>query len=182
MRTLKTSPEAPELVTVELPPDSEGKIAKLFLRPWGSACRLAAIRAYWAAMRATNDESVGDVAYAVGAVRAGVAGWEGFDTDVAPGEAAAFDPALLDGLELLLVEDYEAYSAVHAKYVAPALAREAEKNASSLARVGGSPAQAKTRANPSSNAGAGGATAPRAKRAAKPARSTTGSRSRTPAS
>ena len=170
MLTLKTTRTAPDLVTIELP---EG--AKLYMRPWGSGVRLAAIRAYYGAIADTGDQSIGDVAYATGAVRAGLAGWEGFDTDAAPDEAATFSPDLLDAFELLMIEDFDVYSAIHAQYVAPALAQEAEKNASSLPHAGGSPAEAKTPANPSSNAGAGETTARPAKRRAKGAPSATSS-------
>jgi hypothetical protein len=155
MLTLKTKTAPPDLVTVELP---EG--ARLFLRPWTSGVRLAAIRAYHAAVGETGDQAIGDVAYAVGAVRAALAGWEGFDTDAAPDEAAAFSPDLLDAFEQLMVEDFGVYTAVHAQYVGPALSREAEKNASSLPHAGGSPAEATTTANPSSPPGAAETTAP----------------------
>jgi hypothetical protein len=177
MLTLKTIPTAPELVTVHLP---EG--AKLFLRPWGSGVRLGAIRSYWSSVNATNDQSIGDVGYAIGAVRAGLAGWEGFDTDAAPDQAAEFSPELLDAIELLMVENFEVYSAIHAQYVAPALARESEKNGSSLPHAGGSPAEAKRAANRSSSVGAAATSAPSAKRPAKNARSRTGSTGPKPAS
>lgn len=168
MPTLKTAAAAPELLTVDLP---DG--AKLFFRPWGSGVRLAAIRAYWAAIALTTDQAVGDVAYAIGAARAGLAGWEGFDTDLEPGQDAAFTPELLDAFELLMVEDFDLYSIIHAKYVGPALEAEASKNGSSLPRAGGSPAGAKITANPSSSVGAGATTAAPAKRRARSAPSPT---------
>lgn len=172
MPSLNTSGAAPALVTVTLPPDADGKVGKLFLRPWGAPVRLAAVRRYWQAIEDTGDQSVGDVAYAVGAVRAAIAGWEGFDTDAEPGVDATFTPALVDGLELLIVENFGVYTAIQDQYVRPAVKEEAEKNASSLPRAGGSPAEAKTTpANPSSSASAAGTTAATpAKRSAKTAR------------
>jgi len=161
MLTLKSTTTPAALVTVTLP---EG--AALFLRPWSTGIRLAAIRAYWKAVEASGDESVGDVAYAVGAVRAGLAGWEGFDTEDAPGQPAEFSRELVDSIEALIVGDLAVYRAIEDQYVRPALAEEQVKNGSSLPRAGGSPAGATSTANPSSPAGAVETIAPPANPAA----------------
>ena len=140
---------------------------KLFMRPWGTVQRVAGSRAYLAALVDTGDRGAADVAYAIGAVRSGVAGWEGFGTDADPDAVVTFDPELLDGLEALLHADYDLYSAVHDAYVSPGLRKDAEKNASSLPLAGGSPAGATKKKSRSSRAGAGATTAGRAPRPAK---------------
>lgn len=164
MLTLKSNTAPSALVTIALP---EG--AALFLRPWSTGVRLAAIRAYWKAVEASGDESVGDVAYAVGAVRAALSGWEGFDTEEAPGEPVAFSRDLVDGIEALIVGDLAVYRAVEDQYIRPAMAEEQVKNGLSLPRAGGSPAEATPTANPSSPAGADETIAPPASPAAPPA-------------
>ena len=175
MPILNVAGVAPAQETITLPPDAQGKVARLNVRPWGAGQRLAALRAYWQALAATNDVAIADVAYTVGAIGSAVIGWEGFEGP--DGEPLAFAPELVDALKDLIAGDYDLYSEIHAQYVAPALAREAEKNGSSLPRAGGSPAEAKkAQANRSSSAGVAGTTAARAKRPARPARSATASR------
>ena len=180
MRSTKIQADQAMFVTIELPADNDGDIAKLFLRPWGAAVRLAAGRAYIAAAAMTGVLAICDVAYTIGALKAALVGWEGFDVDVTPG-SGPIDDELLEGVAADIEEDFEAFTVVDKAYVRPALKREAEKNASSLSPAGGSPGAAKTVANPSSTAGAAATTAPPAKRGAKAARSTTGSRDRKPA-
>ncbi|PLR13981.1 hypothetical protein CVUC_05365 [Caulobacter vibrioides] len=144
---MNAASDTPALHVVDLPPDADGDIGRLHLRPWGAGIRLAALRAYWQALAATNDVAIADVAYTVGAIGAAVAGWDGFKD--AASQPLDFAPELVGALKDLIASDYEIYSAIHADYVAPALARDAEKNASSLPRAGGSPAEAKTEtANP----------------------------------
>lgn len=162
---LSSKSVATDLVTVTLPPDPDGQVAKLFLRPWGVAQRLAAVRGYLQAMEASGSDAIADVAYVVDGVMAGMAGWEGFTAEGAPGQELVWSSEHRELLGLWLAENYQAYLAVKFQYVDPALAKDAEKNGSSLPRAGGSPAEATTPANltatsNSSADGAGEITAP----------------------
>ncbi|WP_288586345.1 hypothetical protein [uncultured Methylobacterium sp.] len=117
---------------------------RIRFRPITVASMLVAREAVGKVFRDEDQDDVGaraNIALVRELARRGIAEWEGVgDTEGQP------IPVTREAIDLLM-ENWPAYDAIDTRYVAPALAREAEKNASSSSS-GGTSAAAPDTATP----------------------------------
>lgn len=156
MLKLDTQPRPP--VRVDLPGG-----AHIDFKPLATAGLMAGRATARDVVQAGGEAVVAGVGFTVAAARWGALAWEGVGDEA--GKPLELTP---DNVQLLLEQSEVAFHAVQLQYVAPALAREAEKNGSAPARVGTSRAPRKT-SRKGKAPSAAGSTAKAAAAKAKPA-------------
>lgn len=133
-------------------------------RPFSTLGHGAGSRVAFSILAAGEDPGTASVAYTIALARWGAVAWEGIgDEEDAP------LPLTPDNLEALLTQRPDIYQRVDAEYAAPALRQETEKNVSSPAQHGTSPASRRAKRAPRAQASAGATTVARAAKSARTA-------------